>query len=151
MTTKIELKSAWNGKEIKIQGKKVVGKTAYEIGLVVEGQAKLLAPRDTGHLAASITTQAIDKGTELDNPNSYMVENHSKLWKTNDTWRKIEKPTDSNEVLVGTALDYAPYIEFGTVKMNAQPFLRPALDLAKGKALTIVKRNVRFEFKDYIK
>jgi HK97 gp10 family phage protein len=28
---------------------------------------------------------------------------------------------------VGTNVEYAPYVEFGTRKMRAQPFLRPAL------------------------
>ena len=33
---------------------------------------------------------------------------------------------------VGTDVNYAPYIEFGTRRMRAQPFLRPALSAAKG-------------------
>lgn len=31
-------------------------------------------------------------------------------------------------VRVGTNVAYAPYVEFGTRRMRAQPFLRPALD-----------------------
>ena len=30
-------------------------------------------------------------------------------------------------VIIGTAVEYAAYQEFGTVKMVAQPFLRPAV------------------------
>jgi HK97 gp10 family phage protein len=33
---------------------------------------------------------------------------------------------------VGTNVEYAPYVEFGTSKMSAQPFLRPALTAAGG-------------------
>jgi len=29
---------------------------------------------------------------------------------------------------VGTNVEYAPYVEFGTYKMRAQPYLRPAFD-----------------------
>lgn len=29
---------------------------------------------------------------------------------------------------VGTNVEYAPYVEFGTRRMRAQPFLRPAID-----------------------
>lgn len=29
-------------------------------------------------------------------------------------------------VYIGTNVDYAPYVELGTVKMDAQPFLKPA-------------------------
>ena len=32
------------------------------------------------------------------------------------------------EARVGTNVEYAPYVEQGTSKMAAQPFLRPALD-----------------------
>lgn len=31
-------------------------------------------------------------------------------------------------VLVGSAVEYAPYVEFGTADMEAQPHLRPAVD-----------------------
>ena len=30
--------------------------------------------------------------------------------------------------VVGTDVEYAAYVEFGTSRMHAQPFLRPALD-----------------------
>lgn len=33
--------------------------------------------------------------------------------------------------IVGTDVDYAPHVEFGTVNMAAQPFLRPALGAAQ--------------------
>ena len=34
---------------------------------------------------------------------------------------------DSTEV-IGTNVEYAPYVELGTVKMGARPFLRPAAE-----------------------
>jgi HK97 gp10 family phage protein len=45
------------------------------------------------------------------------------------TWRLA---TDSRGLLgvVGTKTEYAPYVEFGTRYMAAQPFLRPALAAA---------------------
>jgi len=127
----------WNGDEVKIIGHRVVRKTAYETGLVVEGQAKVLTPVKTGRLAGSITTQASDHGNNVRSP-------------ATDT-DKINAPTDAMEVLVGTAVDYAPYVEYGTRRSGAQPFLRPALDLAKGNVLTIGRKNGKAEFKDYLK
>ena len=126
----------WHGEEVKIRGKKVVGLSAYEIGLVVEGQAKELAPVLTGRLAGSITTQAISKGTAAVAPAG-----------ASDV---IGKPTDDMEVFVGTAVEYGPHIEFGTIRSDAQPFLRPALDLAKGKTVAIVERNAKMHFKEYL-
>jgi hypothetical protein len=100
-------------------------------------------------LAASITTQSDTKGTELENPSKYAKEVPPPDHQVS-SFKKIEKPNSDNETFVGSAVDYGPYIEFGTVRSQAQPFLRPALDLARGKALTIVTINGRQEFKDYL-
>jgi len=131
------VESQWNGDAIKIQAKKWSGGTAFELGLVVEGQAKLLAPKDTGRLAASITTQTRGRGTKPTGQGAIGTD-------------IIQKPTTDSEVLVGTPVIYAPYMEFGTVKTNAHPFLRPALDLAKGRALTIMQKNGKFFFAEYL-
>lgn len=155
---RVSVDSQWHGKDVKVRGQKVVGKTAFEIGLVVEGQAKLLAPVNYGYLAVSITTQALgaigmggehtSMGTEPSTPKSRSNP------KGPDPGRplrmKIASPDEPNEVWVGTPVEYAPYVEFGTVRSPAQPFLRPALDLAKGRVLTITKRNARYEFAEYL-
>ena len=62
--------------------------------LIVEADATLRAPVDTGNLRSSIT----------------------------------HKVVSDEEARVGTNVDYAPWVEGGTSKMAAQPFLRPALD-----------------------
>ena len=129
MRVKTDLK--WDGDTIKLRGRKVVNKSAFETGLIVEGQAKVLAPIDTGRLSASISTQSNKQGTGGAD--------------------SIAKPTKDGIVLVGTPIVYGPYMEFGTVKTDAQPFLRPALALAKGYVLTIVKKASKFIFAEYIK
>ena len=86
---------------------------------------------DTGRLAASISTQSRTEGTG----------------NGTDT---ISKPTADGVVYVGTPVSYAPYMEFGTVKTEAQSFLRPALTLAKGKAVTITKKESKNVFGDYL-
>jgi len=70
-----------------------VGLTA--VGMLVEDDAKLYCPVDTGALITDI---------------KYIV--------------------DMSDVVVriGTAVEYSPYVEFGTRKAAAQPFLRPAVD-----------------------
>jgi HK97 gp10 family phage protein len=155
MSTKVELKTQWHGNEVKIQGKQVINKSSYEVGLVVEGQAKLLAPRDYGYLAASITTQSNDKGTELEAPGKYSKNKYARGSYEDKmvrlSFKKITKSGNENEVLVGTPLFYGPYQEFGTIRAPAQPFLRPALDMAQGKVLTIVKINSKYYFKGYLK
>ncbi len=139
MSYEVRTDLQWNGQDVKIRGKRVVNKTAFETGLIVEGQAKVLAPAKTGRLRASITTQSSTRGTEMDGA------------KGQEGSDKISPPRDDQEVLIGTAVDYGPHVEFGTVNSDAQPFLRPALDLAQGKVLTIGLKNSRIEFRDYLK
>ena len=43
------------------------------------------------------------------------------------------KVTSDEEAKIGTNVDYAPYLEYGTHKMAAQPYLRPALDSNKAR------------------
>ena len=139
----------WNGEKAKIQGHKVTGKTAWELGLIVEGQAKLLCPIDYGYLAASITVASISQSTELDTPKP--DNSRPKSFPHNvSTFKKITASTDPNEILVGTAVDYAAHVEFGTMKSDAQPFLRPALDLAKGKILALLTYNGKTYLGDYL-
>jgi hypothetical protein len=127
----------WNGEDVKIKGQQVINKSAYEIGLVVQGQAQTLAPRKSGRLIGSITTQSNREGTNVEAPAT--------------SADKIGGPNQDGEVYVGTAVEYGPYVEFGTQRSQAQSYLRPALDLAMGKALTIVMKNGRFQFKEYLR
>jgi len=122
----------WYGDEILIKGKRFISSSLFEIGLAVESQAKSLAPIDSGMLKNSISTQSKTEGS-------------------NTGEGIIKKPVDENIVLVGTAVEYAPYQEYGTKTMDAQPFLRPALDMVQGKAVTLIQKNGKFEFKEYMK
>lgn len=81
----------------------------YKAGLKVEGDAKMLAPVDTGALRGSIQT---NQGAGI-------------------------------SAAVTTSLEYAPHQEFGTSKMKAQPYLRPALNKNKSNAQKIVSSEIR--------
>jgi HK97 gp10 family phage protein len=56
----------------------------------------------------------------------------------------IEPKRLANKYILGVGTDYGVYVEFGTYKMNAQPFMRPALKQVKDIWL---KRNIKDEFK----
>ncbi len=44
------------------------------------------------------------------------------------------------KVVVGSNVRYAPWLEFGTRRMSARPFMRPSLDRIKNKVTSLIKR-----------
>lgn len=140
----VKIEKWWKGDMVKVAMKKATGKTAFELGLMVEAQAKLLVPVRYGYLAASITTQAFDRGSPITAPGKYSSRTLPLWAHPPKGFRVIDKPTDPMNVHVGTPLSYAPHVEFGTRKMVAQPFLRVALALVKGQTLTIMRVNAKF-------
>ena len=88
----------------------------YKAGLKVEGDAKMMAPVDTGALRNSITTSG-------------------------------RTTADGAQASVGTSLEYAPYVELGTSRASAQPYLQPSLQKNKRTAQQIVVSEIRKAFK----
>lgn len=88
-----------------------------KIGLVAEGYAKRLCTVDTGRLRNSIThatTAYPGAGTYQDNKGNTF----------NDATANGTPEKDT--VYIGTNVDYAVYVEMGTVNTPAQPYLKPA-------------------------
>lgn len=52
------------------------------------------------------------------------------------------------DVEIGFSAPYASYVEFGTYKMAAQPFLRPAFDEAELQALSAIVTSVEAHMRD---
>lgn len=89
---------------IKAAAQKSLDQFLEAAGIIVEGQAKLLTPVDTGLLRSSINYQVQGKTCKI-----------------------------------GTNVHYAPHVEFGTVRMKAQPYLRPALQNNEDKLKQLAK------------
>jgi len=79
--------------------------------------ARDLAPVDTGALKGSIKSTIKNRG------------------KSNVTG------------IVFTLLEYAPHQEFGTVMMQAQPFMRPAMNMNRAGIYQSLKKYIREEIK----
>lgn len=138
MAYKTEVVKEWHGREVEILGKKYIGESVFEGGLVIEGQAKLLCAVDTGRLAASITTQSRDNGTVPTGKGAVMTD-------------VIDSPGVWNQAYVGTPVEYGPWLEFGTNRSAAQAFLRPALALARGEAVVLIEQKGKIVFRDYMR
>jgi HK97 gp10 family phage protein len=84
------------------------------VGLAAEGYAKRLCAVDTGRLRNSITHTTGTGNSGLPDPPARPEDSALKGTPEKDT------------VYIGTNVEYAPYVELGTVRTPAQPFLRPA-------------------------
>lgn len=84
-----------------------------EAGMLIAQRAADIAPIDTGRLKRSITQG--------------MPERRAQGVMTID---------------VGTNVEYAPYQEFGTSKMKAQPYLIPAMQKSKEEAAQLIVTNI---------
>lgn len=89
-----------------------------KIGLVAEGYAKRLCPVDTGRLRNSITHATASYpgiGTYQDKYGNVFDD------------ATVDGTPEKNVVYIGTNVEYAPYVELGTTRTNAQPYLKPAV------------------------
>jgi len=50
------------------------------------------------------------------------------------------QPISPNEMAIGTSIEYAPFVELGTRKMSARPYLRPAAENHSGEYRAIMER-----------
>lgn len=106
-----------------IQERVVVGATRATAKVVAD-EAKRLAPVDTGRLKLSIGVAKAKKKDTKENHVKFYAVPKTKLRKT------ISAVVDGKSAKLKT-LDYAyhaHFVEFGTSKMSARPFLRPAVE-----------------------
>ena len=97
---------------------KTVRSTLNTIGEQVVGWAQNLAPVDTGNLKSSLDHQAESNNTEI--------------------------VGTSNGKAPYKDVEYAKYVELGTPRMHAQPFIRPAIE----RNLSTIRKIIEDTFAD---
>lgn len=101
-------------------------------GIKIEGIEKLQAKLKKNVQMDDVKRVVKTNGAQLKNK---MVRNANfvKRYQTGTTKRHIFRNTKDSglTVEVGPTTEYSPYLEFGTRFMEAQPFVRPALDEQK--------------------
>jgi len=103
-------------------------------GIVIEGQAVRLVPVDTGRLKGSITyaTQSARS-----TPSGQAGSDDG-----------VSSPTDDYTLHVGTNVEYAPHVEYGTRRNpTGQPYLRVALDIQRVNVETAYAQEISKELK----
>lgn len=78
----------------------------------------------------------------------FAAEGYAKLACPVDTGRlrnSISHAVDGKAAVIGTNVEYAPYVELGTSRMSAQPYLRPAVLEHIDEYKQIAERRLRGE------
>lgn len=55
----------------------------------------------------------------------------------------ISHATDNDSAYIGTNVEYAPYVELGTSRMKAQPYLKPAATEHSDEYRAIVEQQMK--------
>jgi HK97 gp10 family phage protein len=108
---------------------KAIEVALQSIGILMEGTAAQLAAVDTGRLRGSITWATSLKQDRVRGKAKY--------------GDRVDRPNRSRVVHIGTNVEYAPHVEYGTRRMSAQPFLRPAFDTHRGDVKTIFDDTIK--------
>lgn len=97
-----------------------------EAALHLESEIAIRTPVDTGRLRASISHIA-------------------PLGRSEEGGGRLSGPGAVNAAYVGTNVAYAPYVEFGTRYMAAQPYMRTGYAAAKPAMDRIIRGRLNLE------
>ena len=118
--------------------KKTVEQGNIELLVNVTAQAKALCPVDQGLLRNSIMWKA---------PGGKKGGFNTDTRETGESNKPLSVDVEVGSGIVGTAVEYAGYVEFGTRRQSAQPYLRPAvaIEVLGPKGANVLKEEAIIE------
>lgn len=110
-------------------------------GMIIEADAKRRCPTDTGRLKASIWNDV----ERIDTTTFRLSVGASGETKTTVGIKREKNWLGKSHAKygVGTNVEYAKFVEFGTSKMAARPFLRPAVDAKAKDVVDEIRGSIR--------
>lgn len=112
--------------------KKILGRALRDGAKIVQAEMKARAPVRTGRMRKSITVRAQRRTRRAEIGMNVQL----------DTRRHPDLITTTAE---GKRYFYPAVVEYGARGRPARPFMRPAFDTAKGRALTAVTNRLKSE------
>ena len=142
MAKDIKVSIVDNSELVRKAADEAIERALEAVGLKAEGYAKLLCPVDTGLLRNSITHAVSGHSASISN---YHADKTNKAGTSQRVGRY--SGTVGNEgdksVIIGTNVEYAPYVEEGTQRTKAQPFIKPAVENHISEYKTIVEAMLK--------
>ena len=109
-----------------------------ECGLAAEGFSKRMCAVDTGLLRNSITHALSGGSPAISSYTDNAGEQHGEY-----EGSLPEEEDDVMAMYLGTNVEYAPYVEMGTSRTAAQPFIQPAITDHKDDYKKIMENRLR--------
>ena len=137
----------WYGDKAIKSIEEAISKALEASALIVHGQAVNLSP-------VGRYPQGSGKvGVNLRNSISYSLEGrveglNSASGQKASPDEAVKVHSEINEAIIGSSCEYAPYVELGTSKMAAQPYLNPALEINKDNIREIFAAALKEATKD---
>lgn len=114
---------------------------ALEAAIIdMHNQAVELAPVKSGNLKGSLTWTIGGKVGGLNSPGGKQPKGTPKQATAEDG---VQATNETDTAYLGTNVEYAPYMEYGTKDVDAQPFLRPAFDARKKYTEEIMRKHFK--------
>lgn len=109
-----------------------------ECGLAAEGFAKRLCAVDTGLLRNSITHAISGE------PPAIAVYTDNNKEQHGEYSGSVPTAEDKKTVMyLGTNVEYAPYVEMGTSRTRAQPFIQPAIEDHENDYKRLIEKRLK--------
>lgn len=132
-----------NSPKVKEELEAAVLRALEECGLDAEKYAKNMQLPDTGLLRNSITHAISGQPTAI---SSYKADRPDKSGKIKKGFYSGNAPNDSDNkmsVYIGTNVEYATYVECGTHRMEAKPYLKPAVADHADHYRSVIKKELK--------
>ena len=141
-----------NSEKVKKEIRENIALGLTEAAIHLEGECAIRCPVDTGHLRASISHIAPRSSGHYDGERCYKGKSGTKVHKgqkkpgycrENEHPGTLQGMKDENAAYVGTNVEYAPYVEYGTKRMKAQPYMRTGLSASIEAMKEIFSRRMK--------
>lgn len=104
---------------------------------VVRDDARTRVPVDTGLLRRSVIMKWIREKSTNSRQTFYV------LWRRGKRFQAVKRKRKGKAIVVNEDAFYGLFVEFGTARMPARPFLRPAFEMRKRDAVAALKERLR--------
>lgn len=112
---------------------RVIEEALTEAGVIIEGAAISRVP-SPGRTGTGRTKGSLTYATKKQHSNAKSPASNAD---------RVSTPTDKWTLYVGTNVEYAQHLEYGTFRMSPRPYLRPALLDNKQRIIRMVQDHIR--------